>query len=525
MSIAEQGRERGGPPSRRSTTGATGRRPTSPGERPTRPGDRTPPQDIAAEQCVLGAMLLSKDAIADVAETVRGVDFYRPAHEVIYDAIIDLYGRGEPADPVTVAAELQRRGELQRIGGAPYLHTLSANVPIAANAGYYAEIVREKAILRRLVDAGTKIVAARLRRRGRGRRRRRRGAGRGLQGHRPAHVRGLRPALRHHGRRPRRDRGDRQPRGRPLRRAHRLRRPRRPDQRPAPRPDDHRRGAAGHGQGARARHPAADADRLDDDGRGRGRRPAVRRPGPADARGRGHRGDGRAALLRGRVLRRLGDRRRRPAPVADRDASGPQVDSGRPSSGTTGTATSAPCAAVVTTEEIARTRPDQRGRRVEPRGRQCRARSTARATALPVPPYVLGAWLGDGHSASAQDHRARRAEIPMLHRGAAGYDVRATRGEMLCTHHSCPSDDVSAGEARAPTAAQPLLRRVLVCRAATRDHGTFQALLRKLGVLRDKHIPAGLPPRLERSSAASCSPGCSTPTARWSRASARASSP
>ncbi len=103
-------------------------------------------------------MLLSKDAIADVAETVRGVDFYRPAHEVIHDAIIDLYGRGEPADPVTVAAELQRRGELQRVGGAPYLHTLSANVPIAANAGYYAEIVREKAILRRLVDAGTKIV-------------------------------------------------------------------------------------------------------------------------------------------------------------------------------------------------------------------------------------------------------------------------------------------------------------------------------------------------------------------------------
>ena len=117
-----------------------------------------PPQDNAAEQSVLGSMLLSKDAIADVAETVRGGDFYRPAHEVIYDAIIDLYGRGEPADPVTVAAELQRRGELQRIGGAPYLHTLSANVPIAANAGYYAEIVREKAILRRLVDAGTKIV-------------------------------------------------------------------------------------------------------------------------------------------------------------------------------------------------------------------------------------------------------------------------------------------------------------------------------------------------------------------------------
>ncbi|MGL5826977.1 MAG: replicative DNA helicase [Nocardioides sp.] len=113
---------------------------------------------MAAEQSVLGSMLLSKDAIADVTETVRGTDFYRPAHELVHDAIIDLYGRGEPADPVTVAAELQRRGELVRVGGAPYLHTLAANVPIAANAGYYAEIVREKAILRRLVAAGTKIV-------------------------------------------------------------------------------------------------------------------------------------------------------------------------------------------------------------------------------------------------------------------------------------------------------------------------------------------------------------------------------
>jgi replicative DNA helicase len=121
-------------------------------------GGRMPPQDPDAEQSVLGSMLLSKDAIADVNEQVKGPDFYRPAHETIYDAIVDLYGRGEPADPVTVAAELQRRGELQRVGGAPYLHTLTANVPIAANAGYYASIVREKAILRRLVDAGTRIA-------------------------------------------------------------------------------------------------------------------------------------------------------------------------------------------------------------------------------------------------------------------------------------------------------------------------------------------------------------------------------
>jgi replicative DNA helicase len=91
-------------------------------------------------------------------ETVRGGDFYRPVHETIFDAMVDLYGRGEPVDPITTTAELQRRGELVRIGGAPYLHTLSAGVPIAANAGYYAEIVREKAILRRLVDAGTRIA-------------------------------------------------------------------------------------------------------------------------------------------------------------------------------------------------------------------------------------------------------------------------------------------------------------------------------------------------------------------------------
>jgi replicative DNA helicase len=120
--------------------------------------DRTPPQDIVAEQSVLGGMLLSKDAIADVVEHLRGGDFYRPAHEMVYEAILDLYGRGEPADAVTVSAELTKRGEIARIGGAPYLHTLIAMVPTAANAGYYARIVRERAVLRRLVEAGTRIV-------------------------------------------------------------------------------------------------------------------------------------------------------------------------------------------------------------------------------------------------------------------------------------------------------------------------------------------------------------------------------
>ncbi|MFD7161187.1 replicative DNA helicase [Kribbella sp. NPDC059898] len=122
------------------------------------PSPQAPPQDLAAEQCVLGAMMLSKDAIADVIENLRSTDFYRPAHEVVFDAITDLYARGEPADAITVAAELNKRGEMTRIGGAPYVHTLVASVPLAANASYYAHIVREKAILRRLVEAGTKIV-------------------------------------------------------------------------------------------------------------------------------------------------------------------------------------------------------------------------------------------------------------------------------------------------------------------------------------------------------------------------------
>ena len=102
--------------------------------------ERTPPQDLSAEQGVLGGMLLSKEAIADVVEVLKERDFYRPAHELIYDAILDLYGRGEPADPVTVASELTKRGDIARAGGAPYLHTLISSVPTAANAGYYARI-------------------------------------------------------------------------------------------------------------------------------------------------------------------------------------------------------------------------------------------------------------------------------------------------------------------------------------------------------------------------------------------------
>ena len=122
------------------------------------PDDRLPPQDLNAEQSVLGSMLLNKDAIADCLEAVKSHDFYRPAHELIFDAVLDLFGRGEPADAITVADELGKRGDLTRVGGQAYLHQLIQSVPTAAHAGYYAEIVHERAVLRRLVEAGTRIV-------------------------------------------------------------------------------------------------------------------------------------------------------------------------------------------------------------------------------------------------------------------------------------------------------------------------------------------------------------------------------
>lgn len=120
--------------------------------------ERTPPHDLLAEQSALGGMLLSKDAVADVIETLRGADFYVPKHELIFEAILTLYSHGEPTDVVAVTDELIKNGDLQRAGGADYLHTLTSIVPTAANAGYYASIVYERALLRRLVEAGTRIV-------------------------------------------------------------------------------------------------------------------------------------------------------------------------------------------------------------------------------------------------------------------------------------------------------------------------------------------------------------------------------
>jgi replicative DNA helicase len=103
-------------------------------------------------------MLLSKDAVADVIEVVKGRDFYLPKHEIIFDALLNLYSHGEPTDVISVTDELTKTGMLSRAGGVDYLHTMVGLVPTAASAGHYATIVADKAVLRRLVDAGTRIA-------------------------------------------------------------------------------------------------------------------------------------------------------------------------------------------------------------------------------------------------------------------------------------------------------------------------------------------------------------------------------
>ncbi|AKE40174.1 Replicative DNA helicase [Corynebacterium camporealensis] len=128
-------------------------------EEPQRYGEfRQPPSDKEAEQGVLGAMLLSPNTVMEVIEELDPDDFYYPAHSLIYGAMLDLYAQGTDIDAVIVASRLDRYNNLERAGGAPYLHTLLATVPTAANARYYAEIVAEKAVLRKLVDAGTRVV-------------------------------------------------------------------------------------------------------------------------------------------------------------------------------------------------------------------------------------------------------------------------------------------------------------------------------------------------------------------------------
>jgi replicative DNA helicase len=124
----------------------------------SRSTERMLPNDMLAEQSALGGMLLSQEACAEVFESVKGSDFYAPKHELIFEAVANLFGKGEPIDAITVTDELMKQGNLVKAGGADYLHTLTSIVPTAANAAFYAKIVQEKATLRRLVEVGTKIA-------------------------------------------------------------------------------------------------------------------------------------------------------------------------------------------------------------------------------------------------------------------------------------------------------------------------------------------------------------------------------
>ncbi len=119
---------------------------------------RVAPHNLEAEQSTLGGMLLSQEAVAEVVEEVTGLDFYAGKHELIFNSIVTLFGRGEPTDVIAVTDELNKNGNLLKAGGSDYLHSLASYVPTAANAGYYAKIVGDKAILRRLIDAGTRIA-------------------------------------------------------------------------------------------------------------------------------------------------------------------------------------------------------------------------------------------------------------------------------------------------------------------------------------------------------------------------------
>ncbi len=116
-----------------------------------------PPQNLEAEESVLGAMLLSPGAIGAVSEVLDASDFYRESHAKVYRAALALYAKGEPVDAITLVDELEERGELEEIGGRVRIHELAALVPATSNAAHYAKIVREMATLRGLIRVGSEI--------------------------------------------------------------------------------------------------------------------------------------------------------------------------------------------------------------------------------------------------------------------------------------------------------------------------------------------------------------------------------
>src|SRR5437870_5116719 len=122
---------------------------------PTAP---VPPQNLDAEESVLGAMMLSPGAIGAVSEVLDASDFYRESHAKIYRAALELYGKGEPVDAITLVDVLEQRSDLEHVGGRERIHELAALVPAASNAAHYARIVHEMAVLRGLIRVGQEIA-------------------------------------------------------------------------------------------------------------------------------------------------------------------------------------------------------------------------------------------------------------------------------------------------------------------------------------------------------------------------------
>ena len=120
---------------------------------------RIPPQNIEAEQSVLGSMLIDKEVIPAAAEVLKSEDFYKDGHKAIFSVIMDLFNEGEPVDLVTVSDRLRMAGSLDAVGGLEYLTTIAMNVPTTANISNYVKIVWDKSILRQLIKGANKIVS------------------------------------------------------------------------------------------------------------------------------------------------------------------------------------------------------------------------------------------------------------------------------------------------------------------------------------------------------------------------------
>ncbi len=122
--------------------------------------DRTPPADLDAERAVLGSMALARTAVLDVVDVIDGIKqpFHEPNHETIFNTLLALFANGQALDPITLTNQLQKQGDLTRVGGPAYIHSLVNAVPTAAHAAHYAEILRDLALLRAVISTGTELV-------------------------------------------------------------------------------------------------------------------------------------------------------------------------------------------------------------------------------------------------------------------------------------------------------------------------------------------------------------------------------